>query len=76
MGIEPYKTFKSPAVEDFITRLKSIREETKSTLEKARLEIKRCADKKRKNIPSYQQGDKVMLNIISPDLFFRLLTTL
>ena len=62
MGVEPFKSFKSPAVEDFISRLKSIREEAKSALEKARLEMKRYADKKRKDVPSYKKGDKVMLS--------------
>ena len=62
MGIEPFKSFKSPAIEDFITWLKSIREEIKSALEKACLEMKRYANRKRKDIPSYQKGDKVMLS--------------
>ena len=46
----------------FITKIKEIQEKAKAALEKAQKEIKKYADRKRREVNEYKVGDLVMLS--------------
>ena len=62
MGFKPIKTSKVEAAEDYTNRMRKIHEEAKSVLQKAADEMKRYADHRLKEAPTYKVGDLVWLD--------------
>ena len=62
MGFEERKKRKYKGVEKFVTKIKEIQEEAKAALGKAQEEIKKYADRKRREVDEYKVGDLVMLS--------------
>ena len=54
---------------EFMERMKKVQEEAGAALKKAQEEMKRYADKKRKETEDWRKGDKVMLS--TKDLVFK-----
>ena len=54
---------------EFVERLKKVQEEVEAALRKAQDEMKRYADKKRKEIEEWKKRDRVMLS--TKDLVFK-----
>ena len=54
---------------EFVKRIKKVQEEARVALKKIQEEMKRYADKKRKEIEDQRKGDKVMLS--TKDLVFK-----
>ena len=54
---------------EFVKRMKRVQEEAGAALKKAQEEIKRYADKKRKEVKDWKKGDRVMLS--TKDLVFK-----
>jgi len=69
MGGDIWKKGKVEKVMEFIERMKRVQEEAGTVLKKAQEEIKRQADKKRKETEEWEKGDKVMLS--TKDLVFK-----
>ena len=62
MGFETRRKGKYKGAEKFVTKMKEIQEEAKTTLGKAQEEIKKYTDRKRAEIDEYKVGDLVMLS--------------
>jgi len=62
MGFEGRRKGKYKAVGKFVERMKKIQEEAKAALGKAQEEMKRFADKKRREGEEYRVGDLVLLS--------------
>ena len=62
MGFEERRKRKYEAVEKFVERMKRIQEKAKAALGKAWEEIKKFADKKRREEEEYRVGDLVLLS--------------
>jgi hypothetical protein len=60
--IPPNLSTKVPSAEEFFEDLKKVREIARKSLEKAATNMKKFADRKRGPTPSFQIGDKVMLD--------------
>jgi len=69
MGGDIWKKGKVEKVMEFIERMKRVQEEAGTVLKKAQEEIKRQADKKKKETEEWEKGDKVMLS--TKDLVFK-----
>jgi len=69
MGEDIRKKEKIEKAMEFVERLKKVQEEAGAALEKAQEEMKRYADKKRKEAEEWKKGDKVMLS--TKDLVFK-----
>ena len=54
---------------EFVERLKKVQEEAGAALRKAQEEMKRYADRKRKETEEWKKGDRVMLSM--KDLVFK-----
>ena len=54
---------------EFVGRMKRVQEEVGAALKKAQEEMKRCADKKRKEAEDWKKRDRVMLS--TKDLVFK-----
>ncbi|THH07173.1 hypothetical protein EW145_g3557 [Phellinidium pouzarii] len=61
MGFEPIRGSRVESAEDFVLRMKKVHEETNAALEKAKEEMKKYADRIRREAPEYKVGDKVWL---------------
>jgi hypothetical protein len=62
MGFEPIREHKSEAAKEFGKRMEKIHEEAQSALTKAADEMKKYADRNRKEAPEYKVGDLVWLD--------------
>jgi hypothetical protein len=62
MGIEPHRTTKLEAAEEFVKRIKKIREEAQSALQRAAEDMARFHDVHRGKATSFKVGDKVWLD--------------
>ena len=69
MGGDIQKKDKVEKVMEFVERMKRVQEEAKAALKEAQEEMKRYADKKRKEMEDWRKGDKVMLS--TKDLVFK-----
>jgi len=69
MGGNIQKKGKVEKVTEFVERMKRIQEEAGAALKKAQEEMKRYADKKRKETEDWKKRDRVMLSI--KDLVFK-----
>jgi len=69
MGGDIQKKGKVEKATEFMKRMKRVQEEAGSALKKAQEEMKRQADKKRKETEDWKKGDKVMLS--TKDLVFK-----
>jgi len=68
MGEDIRKKGKVEKVMEFMERMKKVQEEAEAALKKAQKEMKRYANKKRKETEDWRKGDKVMLS--TKDLVF------
>jgi len=62
MGFEGRKKGKYERVKKFIEKMKEIQKEAKAALGKAQEEMKKYADRKRREVDDYKVGDLVMLS--------------
>jgi len=62
MGFEGRKKGKYKGAEKFVMKIKEIQEEVKAALGKAQEEMKKYADRKRREVDEYKVGDLVMLS--------------
>ena len=62
MGFEPHRRSKNEAVQDFTQRMKKVQEEVASAISKAQTEMKKYADRNRKEAPKFKIGDQVLLS--------------
>ena len=62
MGFDIRKKEKNEKVEDFAREMKERHEEARAALEKAQEEMKRQADRNRKEVEEYRVGDKVLIS--------------
>jgi len=62
MGFEERKKRKYEGAKKFIEKMKEIQKEARAALGKAQEEIKKYADKKRREVDDYKVGDLVMLS--------------
>ena len=62
MGFEPHRRSKNEAVQDFTQRMKKVQEEVASAISKAQIEMKKYADRNRKEAPKFKIGDQVLLS--------------
>ena len=69
IGGDIQKKEKVEKVTEFVERIKKVQEEAGAALKKAQEEMKRYADKKRKEAEDWRKGDKVMLS--TKDLVFK-----
>ena len=69
MGGDIRKKGKVEKATEFIERLKKVQEESGAALRKAQEEMKRYADRKRKETEEWKKGDRVMLSM--KDLVFK-----
>ena len=69
MGGDIRKKGKVEKAEEFIERIKRIHEEAGAALKKAQEEIKRQADRGRKETKDWKKGDRVLLS--TKDLIFK-----
>jgi len=63
MGFEGRRKGKYEAVEKFVERIKKIQEKAKAALEKAQEEIKKFANRRRREEEEYRVGDLVLLSM-------------
>jgi len=64
-----WKKEKVEKATEFVKRIKKVQEKVEAALKKTQEEMKRYADKKRKEIENWRKGDKVMLS--TKDLVFK-----
>jgi len=69
MGADIRKKGKMEKAIEFVERMKKVQEETEAVLRKAQAEMKRQADRRRKEVKKWKKGDKVMLS--TKDLVFK-----
>jgi len=69
MGGDIRKKGKVEKATEFVERLKKVQEEAGAALRKAQEEMKRYADRKRKEMEEWKKGDRVMLS--TKDLVFK-----
>ena len=69
MGVDIKKKRKVEKVTEFVERMKKVQEEAEAALRKAQEEMKRQADRRRKEGERWKIGDKVMLS--TKDLVFK-----
>ena len=69
MGEDIQKKEKVEKMTEFMERMKRVQEEAGAALKRAQEEMKRQADKKRKEIENWKKRDKVMLS--TKDLVFK-----
>ena len=62
MGFEPIRETQNESTGQFITRLKSVQEEAVSAIKRAQEEMKKQADRKRRDAPIFKKGDKVLIS--------------
>ena len=62
LGIEPIRSGKVEAAEEFAVRMKKITEEARAALSQASDDMKRFYDAKHQEAPQYKLGDLVWLN--------------
>jgi len=62
MGGDIWKKGKVEKAMEFVERMKRVQEKVGAALKKAQEEMKRYADKKRKEVEDWKKGDKVMLS--------------
>jgi len=63
MGFEGRRKEKYKAVEKFVERMRKIQEEVKAVLGKAQEEMKKFANRKRREEEKYRVGDLVLLSM-------------
>jgi len=63
MGFDIRKKGKNEKAEEFVKEMKERHEEAKAALVKSQEEMKRQADRSRKEVEEYRVGDKVLINI-------------
>ena len=69
MGGDIWKKGKVEKATEFVERMKRVQEEVEAALKKAQEEMKRYADKKRKEVEDWKKGDRVILS--TKDLVFK-----
>jgi len=69
MGGDIWKKGKVEKATEFVERMRRVQEKAGAALKKAQKEMKRYADKKRKEVKNWRKGDKVMLS--TKDLVFK-----
>jgi nucleoid DNA-binding protein len=61
-GLEPKQEYQVEAVEEFVERIKEVRDLAKESLEKSNVLMKNQYDKHKQPAINYQTGDKVYIN--------------
>ena len=69
MGGNIRKKRKVESIIEFVEKIKKVYEEARIALKKAQKDIKRQADRERKEIENWRKGDRVMLS--TKDLVFK-----
>jgi len=69
MGVDLRRKGKMEKVTEFVKRMRKVQEEARAALVRAQKEIKRQADRGRKEAEVWKIGDKVMLSM--KDLVFK-----
>jgi len=69
MGGDIRRKEKVESVTEFVERMKKVHEEAEAALRKTQEEIKRCADRERKETEKWKKGDQVLLS--TKDLVFK-----
>jgi len=64
MGFDIRKKGKNEKVEEFVKEMKERHEEAKAALVKSQEEMKRQADRNRKEAEEYRVGDKVLISVM------------
>ena len=69
MGGDIRKKEKIESTTEFVKRIKKVHKEARAVLKKAQEDMKRQADRRRKEIEDWKKGDRVMLS--TKDLVFK-----
>jgi len=69
MGGDIRRKGKVESAKEFVERMKKVHEEVEAALKKTQKEIKRYADRNRKETEKWKKGDKVLLS--TKDLVFK-----